>query len=83
LNYNIDGIELLKKHEGIDVGVNLAATRILDENDLKKIRVLKLKQAVKKVDRKGFASSSEEEEEEEGQELSIDEDDDGSEENSA
>ena len=43
LNYNIDGIELLKRHEGVDEGVNLAADRILDENDLKKIKILKLK----------------------------------------
>jgi len=53
----------LNKAEGLDEGVNLAATEILDDEDLKKIRILKLRQAVKKVDRKGFASSDEEEEE--------------------
>jgi hypothetical protein len=45
----------------LDSDINLAATKILDDDDLKKIRVLKLRQAVKKVDRKGFASSSDEE----------------------
>ena len=65
INYGIDGIDLLKKSEGVDPEVNLAATRILDDTDLRKIKVLKLRQAVKKVDRKGFASSSEEESEQE------------------
>jgi hypothetical protein len=61
INYNIDGIDLLMKSEKTAEGVNLAATRILTEDDLKKIRYLKMRRAVKKVDRKGFASSDEEE----------------------
>jgi hypothetical protein len=61
ISYGIDGIELLDK-EG--TGVNLAQERLLDEEDLKRIRVLKLRQAVKKVDRKGFASSDDENAEE-------------------
>ncbi len=63
INYNIDGIDLLMKSEKTEEGVNLAATRILTEDDLKKIRYLKMRRAVKKVDRKGFASSDEEEDE--------------------
>jgi protein SDA1 len=40
LNRDIDGIELLKKAEKIDEGVNLAADRLLDEKALKKIKIL-------------------------------------------
>lgn len=43
INYGIEGIELLNKHEGLDESVNLAATKILDDNDLKKLRILKLR----------------------------------------
>ena len=57
LHYDIEGIELLKKHEGLGEEVNLAAERLLDDKDLKKIRYLKLKQAVKNIDRKGFRDS--------------------------
>ena len=46
----IDGVELLK--EGSDV----AAQRILTDEDLKRIRIQKLKQAARKVDKHGFAS---------------------------
>lgn len=53
---NIDGIEYLK--EGNDV----VTERLLTDKDLKKIRIMKLRNAVKKVDRKGFRSSDEEEE---------------------
>jgi len=60
LNTNIDGIELLKKHEKIDEEVNLAAERILDDTDLKKIKILKLKEGVKHVDRYGFRDKSDE-----------------------
>jgi len=43
LNYDVPGIELLKKYEKLDPSVNLAADRILDQDDLKKIRILELK----------------------------------------
>jgi hypothetical protein len=46
MQYDIDGIDLLKKHERMDENYNLAAERILDDKDLKKIRYLKLKKAV-------------------------------------
>jgi hypothetical protein len=78
LNYDVDGLELLRKAENLPEGTNMAAERILDDNDLKKIRYLKLKAAVKKVDRKGFADSGDEKEAEvegegegEGEEIEI------------
>lgn len=40
LNYDIDGIDLLKKVGKIDEDVNLAAERVLDDHDLKKMRIL-------------------------------------------
>jgi hypothetical protein len=52
---DIEGIELLKKAEKIDGDVNLAADRVLDDRDLKKIKILMLKEGVRKVDRHGFA----------------------------
>lgn len=54
---NIDGIEYLKE------GDNVITERLLTDADLKKIRIMKLRKAVRKVDRKGFRSSSEEEDE--------------------
>ena len=54
INMDIDGIELLRKAEKIDDSVNVAADRILDDRALKKIKILKLKEGVKKVDRHGF-----------------------------
>lgn len=70
VNTNIDGIEYLK--EGNDV----VTERLLTDKDLKKIRIMKLRNAVKKVDRKGFRSSSEEEEsmgDEEGEDEMLSE----------
>ena len=52
----IDGVELLK--EGADV----AAERILTDADLKKIRIRKLKQAARTVDKHGFADSDSDDE---------------------
>jgi hypothetical protein len=43
INYDIDGLELLRKAENLPEGTNLATERILDEKDLKKIRYLKMK----------------------------------------
>lgn len=59
---DIDGIELLKRAEKIDPGTNLAAERVLDERDLKKIRILQLKEGVRHVDRHGFREDTEERE---------------------
>lgn len=74
LHSNIEGIEFLKE------GDNVVTERFLTDKDLKKIRIMKLRKAVKKVDRKGFRSSSEEEEsdvevDEEGEDemMSMDE----------
>ena len=60
INYNIDGIELLAKAEGTDA--NLAMTRILDDKDHKKIKLLKMRQAIKDV--AGLKSDDEEAQEE-------------------
>jgi hypothetical protein len=46
VNFGIDGIELLEKAEGVE---GLALTRVLNDEDLKKIKILKLKQALKGV----------------------------------
>ena len=54
LSRNIEGIELLKKAQKIDSDVNLAADQVLDDKDLKKIKILQLKEGVKRVDRHGF-----------------------------
>lgn len=54
-------MELLK--EGQDVGKE----RILTDKDLKKIKLMKLREALKKVDKRGFASESESVEDEEGE----------------
>ena len=43
LNYDIDGIDLLKRAEKVDSDVNLAADSILDDRALKKIKILQLK----------------------------------------
>jgi hypothetical protein len=56
LAFNVEGIELLKQ------GDNIVTERFLTDDDLKRIRILKLRKAVRQVDRKGFRSSDEEEE---------------------
>ena len=45
---------MLKKAEKIDPSVNVAAERVLDDRTLKKIKILKLKAGVERVDRHGF-----------------------------
>lgn len=54
INYDIDGIDLLKKAEKHEEKANLAAADILDDKTLRKIKILKLKEEVRKVDRHGF-----------------------------
>ncbi len=66
---DIDGLDLLKKAENLPEEYNMATERILTDADLKKIRYLKLKNVVKRVDRKGFRDSDKDEDEEiEGEE---------------
>jgi tRNA threonylcarbamoyladenosine modification (KEOPS) complex Cgi121 subunit len=65
INKTIDGIEYLKE------GENVITERLLSDRDLKKIRVMKLREAVKKVDRRGFRSSSEEEDSDEAAESNL------------
>lgn len=43
ISYDIDGIELLAKDEGVEDPHTLAASRILTDEDLKRIKYLKLK----------------------------------------
>lgn len=54
----VDGVELLQKYEqkkyGKEYANKLDADRILDDEDLKKIKILKLKEGVQRVDRHGF-----------------------------
>jgi protein SDA1 len=55
---NVDGVAYLKE------GENIAKERILTEKDFKKIKLQKLREAARRVDKKGFASESESAEEE-------------------
>lgn len=52
IDTNVDGVEYLKE------GAGVTSERLLTDADLKRIKVKRMKEAVKKVDRKGFASSS-------------------------
>lgn len=49
LNHDLDGAELLKKAEKLDPSVNVASERLLDDRDLKKIKILKLKAGLKRL----------------------------------
>lgn len=49
VSYDVDGVGLLAKAEGHEGGLSLAATRVLTDDDLRRIRLLKLKEAVKGV----------------------------------
>jgi len=49
----VDGVELLGE------GAGIASERILTDKDHKRIKMKKMRQAIRKVDRKGFRSSSE------------------------
>ena len=48
-----------KSAEKIDDDVNLATERVLDDKALKKIKILQLKEGVRKVDRHGFRDDDE------------------------
>lgn len=61
LSKTIDGLDLLKRAEKIDEEINLAADRVLDDRALKKIRILQLKEGVRRVDRHGFRDTEEQE----------------------
>jgi len=49
LSFNVDGIELLAKHEGFDSVEGLTMSRVLTDDDFKMIKRLKLKEALKHV----------------------------------
>lgn len=55
----VDGIELLGE------GAGIASERILTDKDHKRIKMKKMRQAIRKVDRHGFRSSSEDDSDEE------------------
>lgn len=50
---------MLKRAEKRDPGVIVAGERVLDDRDLKKLKILKLKHAVQRVDRHGFRDETE------------------------
>jgi hypothetical protein len=62
ISYGIDGIELLEKAEGLAPG-SLALTRVLNDEDLRKIRLLKLKNAIKHVTKEKMPEQEGEDEE--------------------
>ena len=81
VNFDIDGIELLAKAEGLEDPHGLASSRILTDEDLKKIKYLKLKQALKGVVKdKDEGEQSQKEESEEYSDYSDQNDDDDQEE---
>jgi len=71
IHETIDGIEYLKE------GADIAKDRLLTQEELKKIQIKRMREAVRKVDRKGFRSSSEESgtSSDEGEEGEADHDD--------
>jgi hypothetical protein len=73
INYDIDGIELLAKHEGYENAESLTMSRVLTDEDFKKIKILKMKNALKHVTKDDPFKKPEEEGEDESGE---DEDDD-------
>jgi len=60
---DIEGMEYLRKADGLAEDENVAAQKILTDNDFKKMKILKLREAVKKVDRHGFRSDDESDDE--------------------
>ena len=74
INYDIDGIELLAKHEGYENAESLALTRVLNDEDLRKIKVLKMREALKHVTKDDpFKKKDQDSEEEEDSNLEEDE----------
>lgn len=78
ISYGIDGIELLERAEGIESG-NLMTTRILTDADLRKIRLLKLKNAVKGITHEKLEGEAESEKDEEDEESLEDDEEEGEE----
>lgn len=54
MNYDIDGIDLLRKAEKHGDVENFGATELLDDKQLKKIKILQMRAGVAHVDRHGF-----------------------------
>ena len=80
VSYGIDGIELLEKAEWLAPG-SLALTRVLNDEDLRKIRLLKLKNAIKHVTKEkmpgqeGESGEDQGSEDDEEGEIELDEED--------
>ncbi len=74
--YDIDGIDLLKKASKMPDEYNLAAEKILDDSDLRKIKYLKMKKALQKIDKKRFRDSGSEGEQNDEEEKDEDEEED-------
>jgi len=78
INYDIDGIELLAKHEGHENAESLAMTRVLNDEDLRKIKVLKMREALKHVTKddpfKKKATEQEGSDDEDEDDSNLDED---------
>lgn len=53
---------MLKKRKDRDDNVNLATEKLLDDSDLKKIRILKYKKTLEKIDKNRFKEDEEESE---------------------
>lgn len=53
----IEGIELLRKHENLPEGYKLEYEEILDDVQLKKLRILKMKYNAEKIQHKGTSLS--------------------------
>lgn len=49
---DIDGIELLREYEGLPEGTNILADRVLTNDDLKKIKILKMRKLAEKAQSK-------------------------------
>jgi len=69
---DVDGAALLKEDKD---GVPVAAQRLLTDKDLKKIRVLKQRMIMRRVDKHGFRSDDEDDKEKENDEVSSDHND--------
>jgi protein SDA1 len=80
LNYDVDGIELLARHEGYDNVESLTTTRVLNDEDFRKIKILKMREALKHVTKDDpFKKKEEEASEPEDDASDVDDDDEGSE----
>jgi len=79
LNYDVDGIDLLARHEGYDNVESLTTTRVLNDEDFRKIKILKMREALKHVTKDDPFKKKEEEASDPEDDSDVDDDDEGSE----